>query len=176
MHVLAHPPQSMNISPCLDGNIVLDGEQIQGPEKFCIICALEIFPYPGTEPTQHICHEWRTAKQCAQRSQHRLFQPPDTPDAKVHPAPLGVYARCNLVPVYMSTHEELDQHHPEQVRERVHKGNQVSQESNGNELPKESGHEELANFVKGNKREKAYDRWRIEQCQKQHLQGGEKTG
>ena len=73
----------------------------------------------------------------------------------MHSAPLGVHTRCHIVPVNVTTHKELDHHDPEQAGEGQGKGKQVHQEADTNELPEGRGYEELTDFRKGDKPQKA---------------------
>ncbi len=117
---------------------------------------LEVVTHICAKTTQNIRHKRRAAKHCAQRLKHIIFQSPDAPYPQMHSAPFGIYARCHIIPVYVTTHEEFDDHHPKQAGEGKDKGDKKHQEANNNELPEMSGHEELADFSKAHEPQKAY--------------------
>ena len=75
----------------------------------------------------------------SQRAEHRALHPFDPPDAQMHPAPLRVHARADIVLVDVTTQDELEQHDPEQGREGRDETQQVSEEPGDHERREASG-------------------------------------
>ena len=95
MQGLSRPTRRLNVRSGLDGDIVVDGDQIQRPGQVSIVRALKVVAHAGAELPQHECHERRAAVQRTQREKHHVLQPSDTPDPQMHSAPLGVHARAS---------------------------------------------------------------------------------
>ena len=116
MQGLSRPTRGLNVRSGLDGDIVVDGDQIQRPGQVSIVRALKVVAHAGAKLPQHECHERSAAVQRTQREKHHVLQPSDTPDPQMHSAPLGIHARAHIV-LDVTAHEELYRHDPEQAGE-----------------------------------------------------------
>ena len=149
LQVLPRPPRRVNVGSGLDGDIIVDGDQIQRPGQVCVIRALKIVAHAGAELPQHECHHRRAAIHQTQREQHHVLQSADTPDSQMHLAPLGVYTGTHIVLVDVASHEELDDHDPEQARKGRGEPHQIEKNPDDDEFPEIAGRERLADVEKG---------------------------
>ena len=170
---LPRPPRRLDVGPGLDGDIVLDGDQVERPGQGSIVCALKVGANVRAELPQHEGHQRRAAIHRTQRQEHHVLQPSDAPDSKMHPAPLGVHARGHIVLVDVATHEELDQHDPEQGDEGRDEGQQVQEAAGDDELPEAGGREERPDFDEAQGGDKGDQTRGIQDNREEHLQGGE---
>src|SRR5271169_6004562 len=77
--VLTRPTRRLDVGPGLDGDIVLDGDQVQGSRYDSIVRALKVVTHRRAELPQHECHKRRAAIHRTQQEQHYVLQPPDAP-------------------------------------------------------------------------------------------------
>jgi hypothetical protein len=57
MQGLSRPTGGLNVRSGLDGDIVVDRDQIQRPGQVSIVCALKVVAHAGTKLPHHKCHE-----------------------------------------------------------------------------------------------------------------------
>ena len=69
MQLLPYPPRHVYVGSALDGDIVLDGEQVERSGERCVVRALKVVTHGRSEPPQHERHKRRAAKQHTQRPQ-----------------------------------------------------------------------------------------------------------
>ena len=94
------------------------------------------------------------------------------PDAQMHPAPLRVHARADIVLVDVTTQDELEQHDPEQGREGRDETQQVSEEPGDHERREASG-PERSDVDEVCHAENRQEHWEIQDHREEDLQGGE---
>ena len=70
MQLRPHPPRHVYVGAGLDGDIVLDGEQVQRSGELHVVRALKVVTHGRPEPPQHVGHERRAAKHRAQGTEH----------------------------------------------------------------------------------------------------------
>ena len=168
-----HPPRHVHIGPGLDGDIVLDAKKIQRSGEGHVVRAFRLVTDARPELSQCEGHERRAAKHGAQGAEYRGFQPSDTPDPQVHPAPPGVHTGRHVVPVDVPAQDALDHHCPEQAGEGQREAEQVQHAADANERPDVRAHEDVANLAEGHEAQEADQQWGVQHQQEQELQGGE---
>src|SRR6516162_2789281 len=95
--------------------------------------ALKVIAYGRAELPERECPKRRAAIHRSQRHEHYVLQASDAPDSQMHLAPLGVHTRRHIVPVDVTTQEELYHHDPEEADERHDEANQVQEEAGDDE-------------------------------------------
>ena len=80
VQVLPRPSRCLNVGSSLDGDIIVDADQIQRTGQESIMRALKVIAHSGTELSQHECHKRRAAIHQTQSEQHSVLQPANAPD------------------------------------------------------------------------------------------------
>ncbi len=87
MQLRPHPSRQVDIGSGLDGDIVLDGEQVQRSGELRVVRAVEVVTHRRPEPPQHVCHE-----RCA--AEHRV---PSGRSTEASSRPIHQIRRCILL-------------------------------------------------------------------------------
>ena len=135
--------------------------------------ALQVLAHGCAELPQRERHQRRAAIHRRQRPEHHLLQPTDVPDPQMRLAPLGVNARRHVVPIDVTSEDELDRHDPEQAGEGHDEPDEVQREGRDDELREAAGREECLHVNQGERADEGYEERRIQESREEDLQSGE---
>ena len=173
VQVLADPSRRMHVGAGLDGDVIPDRDQVERPGQVGVVGTLQVPADGRAELPQRERQQRRAAIHRPQRGEHHGLHPADAPEAQMHPAPLRVHAGCHIVPVGVTAHEALDQHHPEQRDKGQGQPCQVNNKTTEDELPEAGGQEERSNLDVGQGENQPHRGRGGDEGHEEDLQGGE---